>query len=157
VVARPRKSIEELELKGAFKKNPQRLRERLETPESPSGIGDPPDILTAPEKAIWIEVVNACAPGLLKSSDRWALKDFCRIEARFDKYGENRTGGNQSNKRAVTSKQMARRKDLLIQLGMTPASLVKIHIPKGGGRESDPRNEFVEFDEPQEPKSGQIN
>lgn len=144
-MGRPRKSIEELQQSGAFRKDPQRLQKRLEVPAPPSGIGDPPDILKPPEKAVWIEVVGISAPGLLKSSDRLALIDLCRLWARYLKYGENITGGKS---RGVNSRQMSRLNKLFSQFGMTPLDRGKIHVPHSPNKHNAfaKFNEFAEFD-----------
>ncbi len=155
-MGRPRKSIKELELNGAFKKDPQRLRKRLETPKPAAGIGEPPDFLKPAQKAAWLEVVSICAPGLLKSSDRFALVDLSRLWAQYVKHGENTSGGMNHG---VNSRQMSRLNKLLTQFGMTPLDRGKIHVPQDTKKANDPYaefdkdNEFAEFAD----KEGQVN
>jgi len=47
-----------------------------ERPQSPGGIGPPPEDLTPVRKAIWEEVAAVAAPGLLTRMDRWMFKAY---------------------------------------------------------------------------------
>lgn len=68
-----------LDARGAFDKNPQRRRAE---PEPQEGVGDPFDFMLDDEKAVWIELRDACGEEWLKVTDRVTLSSFCEIEAK---------------------------------------------------------------------------
>jgi phage terminase small subunit len=142
-LARPRKSIAELQLNGAFKHDPQRLTRRLNVPKPSKDIGRPPALLSAQEKEVWKQVVRESPPGVLTVSDRMALTYLCRVWARYLKYGEH-TGGKS---KGVTSKQMQNVMQMFANFGMNPLARSKLHVPQGKqpNREYD---EFLDMDEP---------
>jgi hypothetical protein len=96
-MGRPRKPTQELELSGAFEKDPQRKRARAHEPKSEGPIGPPPSHWDVPAGAlrcqeferlrvIWDELVNVAPPGVLDKSDRVHLEIICGL---LDKYRRN--------------------------------------------------------------------
>ena len=96
-MGRPRKPTQELELNGAFEKDPQRKRARAQEPKSEDPIGPAPQHWDVPDGAlrcqefqrlrvIWEELVSQAPPGVLSSSDRCHLEIICGL---LDKYRRN--------------------------------------------------------------------
>jgi hypothetical protein len=117
-MARPRKPTNVLELKGAFKKDPQ--RKRPSEPVPTGGIGPAPSALPAKLRVIWDEVVAICPPGVLGNSDRIALEALVRLlnEFRTD-YAE------------FSGARMSQLVSLMGRFGLTPSDRSKIVVPKG--------------------------
>lgn len=131
-MGRPRKPTAELELTGAFKKNPQRSRPNEPKPSGP--LGNPPARLSAGEKKAWFELAEIIPPNVLANSDRWAVEIACRIMARI---WEDGIGG----KHGVSVGELAQLNQLVGRMGMTPADRSKVGVTKGGEDE----NEFAQF------------
>lgn len=75
-----------LEISGAGKKNPSRLKARENEPEPTDGIGEPPEHWRKPgsnmpdaREAIWREYVSQALPGVLGNSDRAFLELLCEV------------------------------------------------------------------------------
>ncbi len=66
-----------LELRGAFKKHPERGRERDGEPEVTEPLGDPPDCLNEAIAARWREIAGWCP--WLRAPDRVLLELTVRI------------------------------------------------------------------------------
>ena len=82
-MARQRTPTNVLYLKGAFKKNPKRAKNRKNEPKPTAGIGTCPQYLIKTEKrykAIWDDFVNRAAPGVLTCSDISALALLVKLE-----------------------------------------------------------------------------
>lgn len=127
-MARPRTPTKVLELKGAFKKNPQRKRKsepRVNTP-----VGEPPKSLKKDELACWNEVVALSPPGVITSADRIAVEIAARLLAEFRKNFEE-----------MPAARLMRLEALLGKFGMTPSDRAKIAAP--GDDERNPFEEFV--------------
>ena len=93
-MGRPRKPTQELELSGAFEKDPQRKRARSQEPKSEVPIGPPPQNWDVPDGAlrcqefqrlrvIWEELVSQAPPGVLSSSDRLHLEVVCGLVHKY--------------------------------------------------------------------------
>lgn len=123
---RPRKPTNVLELKGAFKKDPQ--RRRMDPPTCP-GLGPPPSHLSKAERHIWKEIESRAPEGVLTRSDRLAAEELCSL------VHEIRT--NRDN--VITSKRTLLR-SYLAQFGMTPADRAKLGAP-----EPEKRNPFEDL------------
>ena len=108
---RPRLPTELLELRGAFRKDPQ--RRRAVGPKSPIGIGEPPEHLSEGEKAVWRELVANAPAGVLTGADRAVMELLVRLMARF---------------RAdwLTGAEFGILKGCLTELGWTPAARSKV-------------------------------
>ena len=105
-MARPRLPTELLELRGTFRKNPNRRRSVGAKSDRP--IGEPPDCLNEVEAAAWREMVETSVPGLLTSADRVILEMTCRLLGRF-------RGGQ------IKGSEMRTLLSCLTHLGRTPA------------------------------------
>jgi hypothetical protein len=57
-MARPRKPTAALELKGAFKKDPQRKAERKDEPKPSGAVGHAPAFFVVDEKLIWDDLAG---------------------------------------------------------------------------------------------------
>lgn len=78
-MARPRKASNVLQLKGSFKKNPDRGRERENEPTLKAGIGKAPESMGAAEKLMWDEIVSLAPLGVLGDSDRLVVECIAEL------------------------------------------------------------------------------
>src|SRR2546425_299599 len=101
-----------------MKKNPSRRKGRENAPIPKGKIGKPPSSLAPDESAIWKQFTRECPPGVLSSSDRMALENFCRIQARI------RSGRPQQGDEAQARIWMQ-------QFGMTPAARSNVQVKQG--------------------------
>jgi phage terminase small subunit len=115
-MARPRKPTNVLILKGAGKKDPQRLRAREGEPENINPTGDPPKHLEGAELAAWGELVGMAIPGVLGEADRMALEVASVLIAKF-------------RAKEISGPELSQLTKLLSQFGMTPADRSKINLP----------------------------
>lgn len=126
-MARPRKPTAALELKGAFKKNPQRKSERKGEPVVDAPVGAPPNDLPADSCAIWNELT---AHGFwLTAADRLMLEIACRLFVEFRKGSLD--GGGIS--KLITA---------LSKLGFSPTDRSKVNAPGAKEPEDDPFADF---------------
>lgn len=113
-MSRPRKSAELLELNGAFLSHADRRR----VDPKPAGVfvDRPPSYLTAPERAVWRELIANMAPGVLQNLDRPVLEIVSRLLAKF---------------RAdwLSTAELTRLTHALGLLGASPADRTKISVP----------------------------
>ena len=79
MAGRPRKPTAVLESKGAFKKDPQRKAARENEPPPNGDIGAPPDYFDQAHAAIWHELCDEAAPGVLAKSDRKLMEIAVRL------------------------------------------------------------------------------
>lgn len=128
-MSRPRTPTNVLELRGSFKRNPQRGRARINEPEPAGDIGDPPEHLTAVERGCWVELVGLCHEGVLCAADRPFLEYGARVFAqlRADPF--------------IDTKLATRFETICGRLGMTPADRSKVQISRSA-RAKDPYSEF---------------
>ncbi|MEY3371720.1 MAG: hypothetical protein RLZZ537_188 [Pseudomonadota bacterium] len=108
-----------LELRGSFKKHPERRAARANEPKPTGSIGDPPEHLKPQEQDLWREIVGIVAPGVLANSDRLVLEITSVLMAEFRILG---TAG-------MTDGRLSRLSALLGQLGMTPADRARVNVP----------------------------
>jgi len=134
ILGRPRKSAAELELAGAFKKDPQRRRV---DPEPKGEIGEPPRRLGQLERDIWRELVAASIPGVLKDSDRSQFETLCRLKAIEREYG--------FGERGLSASLLSQMNALAAKFGMTPADRPKLATPVG--KKKNKAIELAEFPE----------
>ena len=114
-MARNRTPTAVLELRGSFKKNPQ--RSRSDEPKPNGVIGDPPDTFDENLAAIWYELVSQTPANVLTRADRWAVEVACRLMQTL------RTGNYKASEvNALLS--------FLARMGLTPADRARIAIPK---------------------------
>jgi hypothetical protein len=127
-MGRPPKPKAVLEMTGAGRKNPARLKARENEPEPTGPIGLPPahwkkpcSIMPGAREAIWAEYVAEALPGVLGNSDRKLLEMICELtlDARHFWSGQARA-------RAELAK-------LLPKLGMTPVDRARVTVHKPSG------------------------
>ncbi len=125
-MARPRTPTNVLELRGAFKRHPE--RKRSEETKSPYPIGECPSRLDEGERAAWDEIVSTCCPGVLTHSDRLAVEIAARLLA------ESWEAGREFDD--VRRRQLY---TLLGQFGMNPSDRSKIRVepPKTANKFAD--------------------
>ena len=118
LMARPRTPTKILELKGAFKKNPQ--RERNNEPEPTKTLGNyPANFKSKKLKAIWDELADNFALGNLGNSDRLALETLCIL-----------VDGFRSDPKEFSSAKLGRMTALISLFGGTPSDRAKLNVPK---------------------------
>ena len=117
-----------LELRGAYKKNPQ--RRRTKEPKSSEPIGKCPDYLTEGQKKCWLELKNQCCPGVLTGADGTILELGACL------YAEMR-----ADYVAMSTSRLAQFLKVLGVLGLTPADRTRIKIEPQA-----PANKFAAFD-----------
>lgn len=118
-MARPRKPTNVLELKGAFKKHPERAAERANEPEPTGEIGDPPKHLTGLALECWTEIVGLAHAGTLCAADRLVVEHGARALAAL-----------RSSDDYADTKLMIRLETVLGKLGLTPADRSKVQVLK---------------------------
>lgn len=111
---RPRKPTAQLELSGAFAKNPNRRRK---DPATTGPIGDPPPSMHLKFHAIWYEVAGYAPVDVLRSRDRIILELAVRVLY---------TIRSADKVEAAMSSQL---KACLSSMGMTPSDASKVHAP----------------------------
>jgi phage terminase small subunit len=114
----PRKPSNVLELKGAFKQNPQRRRKAVKPVNQP--IGSPPDHLSPEQAGVWAEIARIAPPNVLKQTDHMSLEVFACLMAEFRQGPE-----------LFTAARIAQLMQLFGRFGMTPADREKISIDQG--------------------------
>lgn len=153
-----RKPTNVLELKGAFKKDPQRARARANEPTDERDVGKPPRGLSKDERAAWKELTDCAIPGVLRYADRPAVLAAAQLYARM----KNQRGLQDQTRDQLLGQiefadlenplvlrsllvdlvmfadrvsawrpaDQANLTRLLAQMGMTPADRSKIVVPK---------------------------
>lgn len=114
-MARPRKPTAELELRGAFRKDPKRRRK---DPETAGPLGEPPAGWSEELKAVWYELADIAPIQVLRVRDRWIVETACRLM-----YAQ-RTDPDMS------SAKLSQLLWCLSHMGMTPSDASKVHAPK---------------------------
>lgn len=133
---RPRKPHSELELSGAFKKDPQRLTQRLNAPQAEGKVGAPPNHLNPLQKEIWREVVAALPRGVAGKSDRMSIEMICRYWATVRKHG---LGG----RLGLSPRDVSLLLQLFGKYGLTAADRQRLTIKDDP--DPDEVNDFSEF------------
>jgi hypothetical protein len=80
-VARPRTPTSVLELRGAFKNHPSRLKARKDEPVIKSGLPGPPRRLARPVRTLWLEI--GMYGHWLTSADRFLVEIAATFIARY--------------------------------------------------------------------------
>ena len=127
-MSRPRTPTKILELKGAFKKNPQ--RKRKSEPKTDVNVGCPPKKLSKGVLACWKEIISLSPSGVITSSDRIALEIAANLLNEF------RTGFNE-----MPAARLTRLEALLGKFGMTPSDRAKMASPDDP--DANPFEQFV--------------
>ncbi len=124
-MARPKTPTNVLQLKGSYKKNPNRKPEAGTEPELKAGVGSPPEYLEDDVKAVWHEIVSLACDGVLGDSDRLILELAATLMAEF-----RRGGRDEQGRPLFTDARLSRLQAALGQLGMTPADRSKVKVPQ---------------------------
>ncbi|NVD41283.1 hypothetical protein HT585_20620 [Ensifer sp. HO-A22] len=126
-MARPRKPTAALELKGAYKKDPQRKAERKDEPKPSGAVGLAPDFFDADERLIWDDLAGF---GFwLTDADRLMLEIAVKLMSMFRK--GTLDGGGIS--KLITA---------LSKLGFSPTDRSKVQAPGAKEPEADPFADF---------------
>ena len=125
---RPRTPTSILDARGAFKNHPERRKLRKDEPVQLPELGDPPKCLDEAEREAWQEVVDCCAPGVLRRPDRLAVEEAARLLAKI-RSGE-----------FVHPSLRGRFHSLLGKFGMTPSERSKVSVPQ-----QEPENAFAQL------------
>lgn len=112
-----RKPTNVLEIRGSFKKHPERRKERENEPRDDRELGECPGHLDEAQAQAWREIVEVAIPGVLVAADALTVEMAARLVARM------RNGD-------VRASEFAILKGLLGAMGMTPADRSKIIMPK---------------------------
>jgi hypothetical protein len=111
-----RKPSNVLELKGAFKKDPQRRRKAVKAPEGP--FGAPPARFDDEQRACWDEVLELIPPAILARADRVQVELLATLLAEF-----------RQAYYAFPAQKIGHLRLCLGALGMTPESREKFNRP----------------------------
>lgn len=126
-MARPRKPTAALELKGAFKKDPQRADARKNEPKPDGEIGFAPPHFDSDEAELWGEL--ASYGFWLTNADRLMLEIAVKLMVMFR--GNSLDGGGISKLIAALAK-----------LGFSPTDRSKVQAPGAKEPEADPFADF---------------
>jgi len=126
-MARPRKPTAELELKGAFKKDPQRKRV---DPKTSGPVGNPPPSLDMDIHATWYELAEQAPIDVLRSADRALLGIAATLLYKIRKTPLDK----------LEPAMIGQLLKCLSAMGMTPADRSKVHAPKEKAE-----NKFAKF------------
>lgn len=114
-MARPRTPTRVLELRGAYKKDPQRKKARAGEPHVTEPMGQPPDCLDEAERARWHEVAE-WGKDWLRVHHRGIVEQLCRLWM-LDRRGK------------ATGAQQALLVSCWGRLGLTPSDESKVKVP----------------------------
>ena len=129
----PRKPTRLLELSGQLRHNKKRYAGRLNEPQASGPLGDPPERLSADEKAAWLELEQIAPAGVLTKADRWLVEICAGIMASLRRGGIGREG--------VTNGEVSLLMAGLRSMGLTPADRSRVSVPK----EAEEDNPFTEL------------
>lgn len=121
-MARPRTPSNVLELRGAYKRHPERREERAGEPEPQGEIGPAPAHLDEMARQCWEEVVSIAPIGVLGDCDRLHLEVVAELLAL------KRTVGIE----AIDPAKLNRLDAMLGKLGLNPADRSKVKVAKTG-------------------------
>lgn len=122
-MGRPRKPTSELALRGAFKKDPQRLKERQGEPVVTGSLGPAPDHLADDAKAAWAEMAEHGS--WLTSADAFLVEIAAALMVEF-------------RANAATTRRTAILVTVLNKLGFGPSERSKIRGPQAKEPEANP-------------------
>jgi hypothetical protein len=127
-MARPRTPTNVLEMRGAYKKNPQRKRE--DEPEVATGLGPAPDYFSPEQADAWNVITSQCHAGVLCHADGIAVEIAAVLLANF-----------RANPVDMPAAKLARLDSLLARFGMTPSDRSKV----AGAKKEEPANPFAKL------------
>lgn len=118
------------ELKGAFKKDPQRGRARANEPKPNGPLGVAPDHFTDAQKKVWSELAAIAPVGVLTNADRWLVELACDLMDRRRRNEDIGVGGYS---------QLGK---FLSMMGLSPVDRSKVSVPKQD-EDDNPFSDFV--------------
>lgn len=124
-MGKPRTPTKVLEMRGAYRKHPERRAQRENEPVDLPDIEGPPSYLTTDQLECWHTIVEKCADGVLKQSDEVALEIAARL------FAEMRAG-------TIDRPGLKQLDTLLGKFGMNPSERSKVSVSK-----SKPSNKFT--------------
>lgn len=136
-MARPRKPTNILHLTGAFKKDPQRLAARINEPNLPTGLREPPEWLDTHGQEEWARIVpDLESAGVTSRIEATALGCYCQAVSRLRKaeaeiFRDGITIMTDSGLKKHPAVSIAERAALIVakfagEFGMTPASRSRV-------------------------------
>lgn len=126
-MARPRTPTKVLELRGAFKKHPERARQDA---EAVGELTDPPPHISGAVLGAWKEIAKYAPRDVLTDSDRLSIELAANLLAQF-----------RQDPVEFTAAKLMRLEALLGKFGMTPSDRAKV-----GGKSDKPKsNPFAEL------------
>jgi hypothetical protein len=131
MTGRPRTPTEILALRGAFKRHPERKRQRTGEPVPATPIGPAPAYFDAAQSAAYADLVRQAAAGILCDADGVAVEAAAVLLARMRAHGD-----------AFTAGEFGRLQALLAAFGMSPADRSKVAPRPPPQRGPDPWSEF---------------
>src|SRR5690349_11656337 len=117
MAGRPRKPSNVLELRGTFKKDPQRRRTPVKAPEGPFGAA--PDRFDDEQRACWDEILGLIPPAILAKADRVQVELLATLLAEF-----------RQAYYAFPAQKIGHMRILLDGLGMSPSGREKFNRPE---------------------------
>ena len=118
-------------LKGADKHDPQRYRGRAKEPKPRIGIGECPARLSDTTRAIWDELKDDMAPGVLTRQDRRMFAVLCRLFAEYDADPD------------MSGTKLGQLNSIAGQFGLTPSMRTKVRVTDD--EQDAPQNPFAQF------------
>jgi len=112
-------------MRGAFKINPQRRREREHEPVVHQPIGDPPKTFNDAQLQAWKDIVSMAPRGVLTVADTLAVENASRLLA--------------AEREGTNSDSQGRRLDALLgKFGMTPSDRSKVSVSVPASKPGNP-------------------
>lgn len=102
-------------MRGSFKQNPQRLKERQNEPVVMEPLGDAPEGWTGDKLQAWSDIVNTAPAGVLTKADRLAVELAAGLLARH-------------RIMPITGTDLSQLSGFLGKFGMTPSERSKVSV-----------------------------
>jgi len=119
-MGRPRTPSAILELRGSYRKNPQRRRHPEPQPSGP--LGKPPRLLAREERRAWRDIERITPPGVLTVADRWLVEIAARLMAKM------------RGPKGLRPGERTQLIQCLSKMGLTPADRSKVGVtPRPAG------------------------
>lgn len=120
---RPRTPTKVVELRGGFKKHPERKKQRKAEPAPKAGIGAAPSYFSDQQIKAWDYIVSIVAPGVLFDSDRTHLEMTARLLAEMWSDGKD-----------MKTDRLRLLSTLLGKMGLNPSDRSRVQVPEGKGK-----------------------
>lgn len=106
------------EMRGSYKKNPNRRPKDEPAAEDSGPIGDPPGYFDEGQTRCWNEIVRKCHDGVLTEADSIAVEMAAVLLAQF-----------RDDPVDFKAAKIVRLDSLLARFGMTPSDRTKVKVP----------------------------